>query len=503
MSLLGIDIGTSGCKATVIDEDGNCLGQASREYSLISTQPGWQELDPEEVWTAVREVIRRAVASHSGDPVRAIGVSSFGEAVTAIDRNGNALCNSMIYIDARGKEEAAFLESRLGNAKILGITGTTALPMYSIAKIMWQKQHRPEQYRNTWKYLPFSAFILLKLGAAPHTDYSLAARTMAFDIIGKQWSPDILDAAGVEPDKFGEPVLAGTSVGNLSDAQADELGLPRNCLLVAGGHDQPCAALGAGVIHPGLAVDGLGTTECITPAFDRPILCESMSGNFFACVPHVVKDMYVTYAFTFTSGSMLKWYGDQFGQAWQEEAKRSDMNPYEHMISKATKKPSPVFVLPHFAGAATPYMDTQAQGAMIGLNINTTSEDIFKAVLEGITFEMMVNVERLAEAGVAVDELMTVGGLAKSEVFLQLKADMMGRKVSTLRISEAGTMGVAMLAGTAAGVYGNLGEAVARLVKKKREFCPDPVLHAHYQERFAIYRKIYPAVKGIYGRMQA
>jgi xylulokinase len=503
MSLLGIDIGTSGCKATVIDEDGNCLGQASREYSLISAQPGWQELDPEEVWTAVREVVRRAVASHSGDPVRAIGVSSFGEAVTAIDRNGNALCNSMIYIDARGKEEAAFLERRLGNAKILGITGTTALPMYSIAKIMWQKQHRPEQYRNTWKYLPFSAFILLKLGAAPHTDYSLAARTMAFDIIGKQWSSEILDASGVERDKFGEPVQAGTPVGKLTDALSDELGLPKNCLLVAGGHDQPCAALGAGVIRPGLAVDGLGTVECITPAFDRPILSESMSGNYFACVPHVVKDMYVTYAFTFTSGSMLKWYGDQFGQAWQEEARRSGVNPYEHMISKATKNPSPVFVLPHFAGAATPYMDTQAQGAMIGLNINTTSEDIFKAVLEGITFEMMVNVERLAEAGVIVDELMTVGGLAKSELFLQLKADMMGRKVTTLNISEAGTMGVAMLAGAAAGIYGNLEVAVERLVKKKREFYPDPVLHAHYQERFATYRKIYPAVKGIYGRMQA
>jgi xylulokinase len=501
MSLLGIDIGTSGCKATVIDEEGNCLGQASKEYSLISTQPGWQELDPNEVWISVKEVVRRAAASYRGDPVRAIGVSSFGEAVTAVNRHGDALSNSLIYIDARGKDEAAFLERRLGNEKILGITGTTALPMYSIAKIMWLKQHRLEQYQNTWKYLPFSAFILYKLGAMPHTDYSLAARTMAFDIIGKQWSSEILNTAGVEPDKFGEPVLAGAPVGNLSDALADELGLPRNCLLVAGGHDQPCAALGAGVIHPGLAVDGLGTTECITPAFDKPILSEAMAGNYFACVPHVVKDMYVTYAFTFTSGSMLRWYRDQFGQTWREQARQSGMDPYEVMIGKATKTPSPVFVLPHFAGAATPYMDTLAQGAIIGLNINTTSEDIFKAVLEGITFEMMVNVERLADAGVVVDELMAVGGLAKSDTFLQLKADMMGRKVTTLDISEAGTMGVAMLAGTAAGIYGNLEEAVARLVKKKRSFYPDPVLHAHYQERFATYRRIYPAVKGIYGRM--
>lgn len=498
MSLLGIDIGTSGCKATLIDEEGNCLGQAHREYSLISRHPGWQELDPDEVWTAVREVVKIAVSACREGAVLAIGVSSFGEAVIAVDRSGKVLCNSMIYIDIRGLEEAEFLKSRLGTEKILSITGASVHPMYSICKIMWMRQNQPELYAKTWKFFLFADFILFKLGARPHTDYSLAARTMAFDIIKKQWSPEILGAADVEEDKFGEPVQAGTVVGTISSESAAELGLPRNCLLVAGGHDQPCAALGAGVIHPHLAVDGLGTTECITPAFDRPILSEIMAKSHFACVPHVVRDMYVTYAFTFTSGSLLKWYRNQFGKIWQDEAKNAGINIYDYMIGKAAKAPSPVFVLPHFAGAATPYMDTKAQGAIVGLNIDTKSEDILKAILEGITFEMMVNVDRLSDAGIQVDELMAVGGLARSDAFLQLKADMMGKKVTTLNISEAGTMGVAMLAGTAAGLYGNLEAAVERLVKKKREFLPDPVLHALYQEKYATYQRIYPAIRHIY-----
>lgn len=173
------------------------------------------------------------------------------------------------------------------------------------------------------------------------------------------------------------------------------------------------------------------------------------------------------------------------------------MNVYDLMIDRATKEPSPVFVLPHFAGAATPYMDTAAQGAIVGLNINTKPEDIIKGVIEGITFEIMLNLERLAAAGVEVDELMTVGGLAKSETFLQLKADIMGKKITTLNLSEAGTLGVSILAGTACGIYKNLDEAVSRLVKKKKTFYPDPRQNEFYREKFETYKKLYPAVKSL------
>jgi len=498
MSLLGLDIGTSGCKATIIDYEGNVKGQAYQEYSLITPNPGWEELDPDLVWKSVQLVIKKSLDGYKGEGVKAISVSSFGEAVVPIDRDGNVLHNSIIYIDVRGQEEAAYLRNRLGNEKILGITGTLAHPMYSICKIMWLKNYRPEVYNKTWKFLLFADFILFKLGAKPHTDYSLAARTMAFDIINKRWSPEILESAEVDENKFGGPVQAGTVVGELSKEIAEELGLPKDVILVAGGHDQPCAALGAGVIRSNLAVDGLGTTECVTPAFDRAIISDSMANNNFACVPHVVRDMYVTYAFTFTCGSLLKWYRDNFGSIYMEEAAKSNINLYSLLIEKATKRPTDIFVLPHFAGAATPYMDTEAKGAIIGLSINTKAEDIIKAILEGITFEIMVNVEKLEEAGINIDEMRAVGGLAKSEHYLQLKADIMGRKVTSMQVSEAGTLGVAILAGTASGVFGSIEEAVKSLVKTKKEFYPDKKLHEIYMEKFQTYKKIYPSVRRIF-----
>lgn len=498
MCLLGIDIGTSGCKASIIDPEGNIKGQAYKEYALVTPRQGWEELNPELVWNSVKEVIAASLAGFKGDSIIAASVSSFGEAAIPVDKNGNALYNSIIYIDERGEVEASYLREKLGDERILGITGISAHPMYTISKIMWLKKHMPEVYHRTWKFLLFADYILFRLGARPHTDYSLAARTMAFDVIHKKWSAEILACAGVDEDKFGEAVQAGTVVGTISENVAEELGLPRELVLVAGGHDQPCAALGAGVIRNNIAVDGLGTTECITPAFDRPVISESMARSSFACVPHVIRDMYVTYAFTFTSGSLLKWFRDNFGHKYREEAARTGINIYDLLIEKAAVGASKVLVLPHFAGAATPYMDTSARGAIVGLDINTTPEDIIKGILEGITFEMMVNLERLNNAGVEVEELRAVGGLAKSEPFLQLKADMMGRKVTTLRISEAGTLGVAILAGTASGVYGSIEGAVEKLVKKKKEFYPDGKLHEMYKEKFETYKRIYPAVRSIF-----
>lgn len=499
MSLLGIDVGTSGCKATVIDYEGIRLSQAYCEYGALSPAEGLQEIDPEVVYASVRQVIRDAVAACGSDPVQAVSASSFGEAVVALDHHGQPLGNSMLYIDKRGEEEADYLRKTIGDARVLQIAGTKIQPMFSLCKIMWLKKHQPEQYHRTWKYLLYADYVLFRLGAAPHTDYSLATRTMAFDIISKTWSQEILDCASIDRTKFAEPVQAGTQVGTVSAAAAAALGLPPGTALVAGGHDQPCAALGAGVIRPGMAIDGLGTVECLAPAFSSPILNDAMADHAFACVPHVIKDLYVTYAFTFTSGSVLKWYRDTLGQPYKDAAAKQGVNPYTLMIEDALSdpSPSPLLLLPHFAGAATPYMDHDSRGALIGLTTRTSARDILRAILEGITFEIMINQEKLAVAGVAIHDLRAVGGLARSDHFLQLKANMMGTKIASLVYSEAGTIGVAILAGTAIGMYTGIEDAVHKLVRIKKVFEPDRQVHAEYQARFAAYKRIYPAVRPI------
>ncbi len=496
MGLLGIDIGTSGCKAALFDYEGNIRGYGYNEYALEMPKPGWEELDPDIVWNAVKEVIIDSLADYNGKQIKAVSVSSIGEAAVPVDKNGKALYNSIIYIDSRGAKEAEYLKNRMEPDRILNISGVSIHPMYTINKIMWMKKHLPQVYKDTYKFMMFADYILYKLGAKAHTDFSLAARTMAFDVVSKKWSEEILDCAGIELSKFGEPVQSGTIVGRILHDVAEELGLPHDVLLVAGGHDQPCAALGAGVISPGTAVDGLGTTECITPVFNHPVISQAMAKCGYACVPHVKKDMYVTYAFTFTSGSILKWYRDNFIFEFKKEEK-INVNIYEMLIERASVNPSDIFLLPHFAGAATPYMDTDSKGVIIGLDINTKNADIIKAILEGITYEMMINLEKLDIAGIKVDELIAVGGLAKSERYLQLKADMMGKKVVSLNTTEAGALGAAILAGVACGAYGSLGEAVNKLVKRRKEFHPNNDLNGIYAEKFETYKRIYPAVKNI------
>jgi xylulokinase len=502
MSVLGIDIGTSGCKASVVDAEGRVSGRAYREYALHSPGPGMQEIDPELVWRSVKEVIARAAAaSGAGAGVRALSVSSFGEAIVPVARDGGALRNAILYIDRRGAEEARSLAEGLGEERVLAITGAPPHAMYSVSKLLWLRRHERAAFDGAWKFLLLADFALLRLGARPHTDYSLAARTQAFDVSRKAWSPEILDFAGIGEGRLGEAVQAGAVVGELGRALAGELGLAAGTLLVAGGHDQCCAALGSGVAGPGVAVDGLGSTECVTPAFDRPVINAATAAAGFACVPHVLEGLYVTYAFTFTCGSVLKWFRDALAGDRRAEAERRGADVFDLLIEEAVGAPggdpSPLLLLPHFAGAATPYMDSGAKGAIVGLGIETTGRDIVRAILEGVTFEMMVNLERLEEAGIAVDELRAAGGLAKSEAFLQLKSDMMGRPISALDAGEAGTMGVAMLAGAACGLFPSARAASSSLARVRRVFEPDMAARERYLERFELYKRMYPAVKGI------
>jgi xylulokinase len=494
MSLLGIDVGTSACKATVVDPDGRVLGGASREYAVRRPREGWAELDPEEVWTSVQAVLAECLGG-LGRAVQAISVSSFGETLVPLDREGRVLGPGILYFDPRGAEETAELAARLGSRRILELTGTAPHPMYSIGKVLWLKRQDPERFRRIRKLLFFSDFILHRLGAPAATGHSLAARSMAFDVVRLAWSPEILAAAGVEAGLFGEAVPAGTVLGRIGAEPARTLGIQPGALLVAGGHDQACAALGAGAIHPGLAIDGMGTAECITPCFDRPVINERMAASGFACVPHVVPGAYVTYAFSMSSGSLLRWYRDQFGAAQMAEAARRGVDPYQVLIEQAQDGPSGLYVLPHFAGTGTPHMDPEALGAIVGLRLDTGPGTILQAILEGLTFEMMVNLDHLAQAEVPITELRATGGLARSEKMLQLKADMMGLPVRSLEVGEAGTLGVAILAGTACGLYASLEDGVARLVRLRRSYLPDPERHQRYRAPFAVYQRLYPALR--------
>ncbi|HOV69112.1 MAG TPA: FGGY-family carbohydrate kinase, partial [Clostridia bacterium] len=349
MALMGLDVGSTGCKAMVFTEDGKLLANAYREYDNDSAY----RINAEIIWKSVCDVIKKCV-SETHAKIKALSVSSFGESFVPVDINGNVLADTMLYTDNRGNVQCKRYQEQFGAEKMMAIAGAKPQPMFSLFKIGYIRDEQPDIFAKAHKFLLMGSFIIHRLTGEFAVDYSLAARTYAFDIINKKWSPELLGLAGMGEDKMAAAVPCGTIVSTILPDVAQELGLPADLKIVTGGHDQVCAATGAGITQPGYAIDGMGTVECITPVFDKPILTDVFLFNNYACVPYSIDGMYVTYAFNFTGGSILKWYRDNLARAEAQAAKEKNINVYKLLDESGAREPTGLTVLPLFAGSATP-----------------------------------------------------------------------------------------------------------------------------------------------------
>lgn len=494
MYILGLDVGTTACKCIVFSEDGTSVASANKEYFAGSNV---NEINGDNIWINVCEIIKECTSKVNGI-ISALAVSSFGEAFVPIDKNGNVLADTMLYTDPRGAEQCENFVNKFGEDNIMQITGIKPHPMYSLPKIGYIYDNKKDVFENTYKYLLIEDFVIFRLTGEAYIDYSLASRTMAFNVITKTWDSSLLALANITEDKLSKPVPSGTAVGPVKSDIAELLGLSADTVVVTGGHDQVCAAIGAGIITAGHAIDGTGTVECITPAFDKPVLTPIFLNNNFACVPHAVKDMYVTYAFNFTGGSILKWYRNNLAKYEKELALKTGINVYKMLDDAGYKKPTDIMVIPHFAGSGTPDMNTSTKGAIIGLQFNTDASMIYRALIEGVTYEMAYNMEILNKAGIQINELRTVGGGAKSLYWLKIKAAITGCSITSLNVDEAGIVGTAMLAGTAVGIYKNISEAASLYVKAKLTLEPDTEDRKVYKEKYELYKKARKLVCELY-----
>lgn len=495
MSLLGIDVGTTGCKVIAFREDGAVLAQAYGEYPLTHPQPGWSELDANVVWEHISAGIQKVAAETKSDPIAAISVASQGEAVTPVSADGQVLANAITTFDARTSGICDTLKQEITPLEVMQITGMPISDIHTLAKLIWIQRNQPDLYGQVWKFLGFEDFVYFKLGVPPVVDYSLAARTMAFDIITKEWSDQMLGLAGIDADLFPDTAPSGTPIGEVSDAVADALGLPRGVVCVTGGHDQPCGALGAGIIRSGEVMDATGTVECIAPAFTEPVINQEMIDGNFACYPHVVEGLYVTLGFVSSGGVVLRWFRDTFAQAEMAEAAAAGRDVYDLLMATLPDTPSTAMLLPHFTGSGTPHLDLESKGAIVGLTLSTTKGELIKSILEGISYEIKQNLAMLQDAGVVINEVRAIGGGAKSEKWLQLKADMFGKKVIALDISEGVCLGAAILAGTAIGTYDSIETAVAALVTPREVYYPREAIAETYDAKLKAYQKIYQALR--------
>ena len=483
MKIGGLDIGTTGCKLTVFDTNGVKLGKAYRDYPVRRTFSG-HEIDISTMMESVYAVIREMAEQYPD--LGGIGVTSFGETFVMVDEDGNPLHNAMLYTDPRGAEDCAKLVAAIGEDQIARITGLAPHEMYSISKIMWIKHNRPEVYAAARHIRLIEDYVVWHLTHQAQIDYSLATRTMAFDIEKLCWSKEILDAAGVDPALLSKPVPTGTPAGAVTEQAVEKTGLNKDCMIVSVSHDQVAAAVGAGAFDGSVAVDGAGTVECLTPIYDSLPDIDVMRKGYFSVVPYVIPGKYVAYAFSYTGGALIDWCLQTIGHGKTNQ---------ELEAAYGRAEPSGLLVLPHFAGAATPYMDTGSRGAILGLTTDTSAADLYRACMEGVAYEMRLNYEALKDSGIRFTELHATGGGAKSKAWMQIKADVLNLPITALKTTDAGTVGSAMLTGIAIGAFETLQDAASVMVQRAETCYPRSDMHEQYMKHFERYKKVYQAVR--------
>jgi xylulokinase len=272
------------------------------------------------------------------------------------------------------------------------------------------------------------------------------------------------------------------------------LGFSAPPLVVSGGHDQACAALGVGLIQPGIAMVSTGTAEVVEVALSSPVLSDALYRGNISCYAHVVSGMYLAMTLNHTGGLLLRWFRDTMCPAERDAARAAGRDPYDAMLADMPSEPTSLLVLPHFAGAGTPWLDVRSKGAIVGLTLETTRAAIAKAMLEGLTFELRINLDWLRAGGVSLSELRAVGGGARSPMWLQVKADICKVPIHVPEVTEAACLGAALLAGATTKTYPDLNQAVARTIRIRTTYMPDEKKGAHYDELYAKYQKLYPAL---------
>lgn len=481
MISLGIDIGGTGCKCVAFRHDGKELALSYAEYPL---SVGQVNLPPQVLSDSVFQVIGQCVDQlDDKNDICAITVSSFGESFVAVDGDGKDLTDILLYFGNSESEEFSQLVERIGQEKFMDIARILPDASYSLSKMLYTKKIAE---KPVWKFLFIAGYICWKLTGKACCDVSLACRSLLYDVKGRCWSEELLQKTGIARDTLPEVLPTGGKVGLILPEIAVKLGLPAGTLVVMGSHDQIVNALGAGVAKIGDAVDTTGTCECIEPLYEEiPESLDFQRVNF-ACVPYLEDRGYVTYAYNISAGSVVRWYRDALAYHLKED----DRSIYDVLNDLCPGGPTNLMVLPFLQGmGGTPDVDVNATGLIAGLTTQTRLPDIYRAILEGVTFEMRYNQEKLNEAGVAFDRLFACGGGARSPVWLQIKADILGCPIIPVKSEETGAMGSAIL-----GFAAVTGESPFEIAKSFWHYAepvePNPEFVEIYNQRYQLYKTL-------------
>ena len=494
--LLGIDIGTSACKAAVFNRNGEVIASASEEYPVYYPHPGWAEQDPRDWWRAVCTAIKR-MAADGVDLSEIAGVGIDGQSWSAIpvDQAGNVLARTPIWMDTRAQDICDEYNERLGADRIFRTAGNSLQPSYTTAKILWYRRNLPEVYRRTYKILQSNSYIAFRLTGSMTQDISQGYGLHCFDMRTGAWDEELCEALEIPRPLLPDIYPSHAVIGTVTDQAAEESGLTAGTPVAAGGLDAACGTLGAGVVHPGETQEQGGQAGGMSICIDTYQADPRLILGY-----HVVPGRWLLQGGTTGGGGVMRWLEREFG-AYEREAGKGCGKSSLELFNEAAEAVGPgcdgMVFLPYMSGERSPIWDPDAKGVYYGMDFGKTKGHFIRAAMEGVAYSLRHNLEIAREAGAEAEVLRAMGGSATSLLWTQIKSDITGKPIVVPSSDTATTLGAVILAGVGVGMYGSFEEAVGLTVKEKRRHEPNPEHREVYERNYQIYLELYGQLKGI------
>ena len=490
--LLGIDVGTSALKVVVFDREGNVIESAQESYLTYYPESGFAEQDPEDWWRACTRALQVIFEGGKVRPeeIAAVGIDGQGWANVLMDREGNTLSRTPIWLDTRSETISSRLNEAVGEDAIFALAGNQLRPSYSTGKLLWTKEHQPEAYRETAVVLQSNAFIVKRLTAVNTLDRSQAYAYHFYDMRRGVYDAEMAKAFGVDLSML-PPIVESTEiVGTVSKKAAEETGLLSGTPVAAGGLDAACATLGAGVIHGGETQEQGGQAGGMSICME-----EYRAEKALILGAHVLPGRYLLQGGTTGGGGVMRWLVQSLSGPDADE--NAVLKEFNELAEKVPAGSDGLVFLPYMAGERSPLWDPHAKGVYYGLDFSKTRGHFVRSAMEGTAFALLHNLKTAENAGVFVDELRATGGSANSVLWTQIKADICRKKILVTGSSADTALGAALLAGLGSGYYKDEEEAVQATVRVRRTHTPSEIGLEQYEKNYTIYLKLYEQLKEI------
>ncbi len=495
--MLGLDIGTSGAKAIACNERGQMLASALSEYPLYTPRPLWTEQDPVDWWRGAKQALRAVLAAPEVNPSEIVGLGLTGQMHGSVflDEACEVIRPALLWNDQRTSDECRQISEKIGYERLIEIAGNPALTGFQAPKIIWLRNHEPENYARVRQVLLPKDYIRLLLTGESAADASDAAGTLLLDLRARDYSAEILQALEI-PREWLPKVYEGPQVtGGLLPEVAAELGLPVGLPVVAGGGDNAAAAVGTGIVRTGIVSSSIGTSGVIF-AYSDEIVFDPKGRLHTFC--HAVPGKYHLMSVALSAGGSFQWWRNILRQVAGMAGWSGGELSYDQMTTAAASVApgaEGMVFLPYLTGERTPHLDPFARGAFVGLTARHTIGHLCRAVMEGVVYSMRDGLEIMRDLGLSIGQIRATGGGGRSPLWRQMQADIYNAEVVTLKAEEGPAYGAAMLAGVGAGLFPDVDLVVASGVVVTGSTQPDPANQPAYEKTYAIYRDLYPALQ--------